>query len=92
MNSGVRFLGDDAKLDFVSAELGGEKIIVHSHGRLAGSRSEMRETALYAAAGSQSLDLFYHIDHIGKESNAVIDVKGALSDTAKKIFRGTLDF
>lgn len=79
-------LGDDAKLDFVSAELGGEKVIVHSYGRLAGSWSEMRETALYAAAGRQSLDLFYHIDHIGKESNAVIDVKGALSDTAKKNF------
>ena len=77
---------------FVSAELGGEKVIVHSYGRLVGSRSEMRETALYAATGRQSLDLFYHIDHIGKESNAVIDVKGALSDTAKKIFRGTLDF
>ena len=52
----------------------------------------MRETALYAAAGRQAWDLFYHIDHIGKESNAVIDVKGSLSDTAKKIFRGTLDF
>lgn len=51
-------LGDDAKLDFVSAELGGEKVIVHSYGKLAGSRSEMRETALYAAAGRQSLDLF----------------------------------
>lgn len=51
-------LGDDATLDFVSAELGGEKVIVHSYGRLAGSRSEMRETALYAAAGRQSLDLF----------------------------------
>ncbi len=39
----------------------------------------MRETALYAAAGRQSLDLFYHIDHIGKESNAVIDVKGLMT-------------
>lgn len=51
-------LGDHAKLDFVSAELGGEKVIVHSYGKLAGSRSEMRETALYAAEDRQTLDLF----------------------------------
>ncbi len=82
----------EAQADFVSAELGGEKVIVHSYGRLDGEGSGMNESALYAAGGSQSLDLFYHIDHVGKKTAANIDVKGALSGHAKKVFRGTLDF
>ena len=52
----------------------------------------MQEKAVYAARGDQHLDFFCHIDHIGKKTNAEIDIKGALADTAKKIFRGTLNF
>ena len=52
----------------------------------------MFERALYAGKGRQHLDFFYHIDHVGKKTKAEIDVKGALDDTSKKIFRGTLDF
>ena len=85
-------LAEGAKAHFTAAELGGEKIIVHSYGKLAGNKAEMTEKAVYAAKGKQHLDLFYHIDHVGKETKAEIDVKGALSDESKKIFRGTLDF
>lgn len=85
-------VAEGAKAHFTAAELGGEKIIVHSYGKLYGQKAEMTEKAVYAAKGKQHLDLFYHIDHIGKETKAEIDVKGALSDESKKIFRGTLDF
>ncbi len=85
-------LADGAKAHFTGAELSGEKIIVHSYGKLLGKKSEMVEKAVYAATGTQHLDLFYHIDHVGEETKAEIDVKGALSDESKKIFRGTLDF
>lgn len=85
-------LAEGAKAHFTAAELGGEKVIVHSYGKLAGQKAELTEKAVYAAKGKQHLDLFYHIDHIGKETKAEIDVKGALSDESKKIFRGTLDF
>ena len=85
-------LGEKAEADFSAAELGGEKVIVHSYGRLTGRESSMKERAIYAAKGKQHLDLFYHIDHVGEKTNAEIDVKGALSDESKKIFRGTLDF
>lgn len=83
---------DGAKAHFASAELSGEKIIVHSYGKLLGDKSEMTEKAVYAAREKQQLDLFYHIDHVGKKTKAEIDVKGALADESKKIFRGTLDF
>ena len=81
-----------ARADFYAAELGGEKIIVHSYGKLSGDASEMNERAIYAGRGRQHLDFFYHIDHVGKKTKAEIDLKGALADESKKIFRGTLDF
>ena len=56
------------------------------------SSTATQEKAVYAARGDQHLDFFCHIDHIGKKTNAEIDIKGALADTAKKIFRGTLNF
>ena len=57
-----------ARADFYAAELGGEKIIVHSYGKLSGDASEMNERAIYAGRGRQHLDFFYHIDHVGKKT------------------------
>lgn len=85
-------LHEGAICDFASALLGGEKVIVHSNGRLEGSKSGMTETAVYAASGTQHEDLFYHLEHVGKETKSHIDVKGSLNDHAGKVFRGTLDF
>ena len=85
-------LYEEANAEFASAMLGGEKIIVHSIGDLHGQKSNMTETAVYALKGTQHQDLFYHINHMGKESTSCIDVKGSLSGNAKKVFRGTLDF
>lgn len=85
-------LAKGAKADFSAAELGGENIYVHSYGLLAGDHSAMTEKAVYAGTKKQHLDFFYHIDHVGKKTHAEIDVKGALDDDSKKIFRGTLNF
>lgn len=78
--------------DFSAAKLGGHQIIVHSYGKLLGDKSKMREAAVYAAVQKQTLDLFYHIEHYGKDTDAKIDVKGALLDQSKKVCRATLDF
>lgn len=85
-------LAKGARADFSAAELGGENIYVHSYGLLAGDHSAMTEKAVYAGTKKQHLDFFYHIDHVGKKTHAEIDVKGALDDDSKKIFRGTLNF
>lgn len=85
-------LHENATADFLAAELGGENIIVHSYGKLIGDNSSMTENAIYVAKGSQHLDFFYHIDQIGKKTNAEVNVNGALDDEAKKVFRSTLNF
>lgn len=84
--------GKEAKAQFVAAKMVGEKSILHSYGKLSGDKSEINEGTVYAAGGTQHLDLFYHIDHVGKETKAQIDVKGSLSERSSKTFRGTLDF
>lgn len=81
-----------ARADFVSADLGGQTVITHSRGWLEGKGAVMHEYGLYAAGGRQVLDLFYHIDHTGEETESDIEVKGALSGEAKKVFRSTIDF
>lgn len=81
-----------AKAHFASAELGGGVVIVNSRGILRGKASVMHESDLYAAGGERKLDFFYHIDHLGEDTESDIDVKGALAGKAKKIFRGTIDF
>ena len=85
-------LAKGARADFSAAELGGENIYVHSYGLLAGDHSAMTEIVVYGGTKKQHLDFFYHIDHVGKKTHAEIDVKGALDDDSKKIFRGTLNF
>ena len=83
---------DGAEAEFVSADIGGRTVIINSRGYLDGVKSVIREYGLYAAGGDQNLDLFYHIDHIGEESESDIEVKGALIERAKKSFRSTIDF
>ena len=85
-------LAEGAKADFSAAELGGEGIYISSYALLEGDRSSMTEKAVYAGTKKQHLDFFYHMDHVGKKTKGIIDVKGALDDESKKIFRGTLDF
>ena len=38
------------------------------------------------------MNLAYEINHIGEQSESDILVNGALKDTAKKTFKGTIDF
>ena len=85
-------LADRAEADFTAASLGGCETILHSRGFLFGKKSRLDEAAFYAADGKQKQDFFYHIDHIGEESESNIDVRGALAGHAKKVFRGTIDF
>lgn len=48
--------------------------------------------SIYLGQNASKMDHHYKMVHLGKNSESYIDVKGALTDTASKIFRGTLDF
>ena len=46
----------------------------------------------YLGRKQQVIDLNLAVDHVGRNTRSDIDVSGALSDSAKKVFRGTIDF
>ena len=46
----------------------------------------------YLCRKQQVIDLNLAVDHVGRNTRSDIDVSGALSDSAKKVFRGTIDF
>lgn len=46
----------------------------------------------YLGRRQQVIDLNLAVDHVGRNTRSDIDVSGALSDSAKKVFRGTIDF
>jgi len=48
--------------------------------------------SIYIGNRDRELDLSYYMNHIGRRSISNIEVKGALKDRAKKVFKGTIDF
>ncbi len=59
---------------------------------LDGDNSSCDLFAAYFADGERKVDLNYIIRQIGIKTDAVMNVRGALSGKAEKTFRGTLDF
>lgn len=46
----------------------------------------------YLGRNAQVIDLNLAVDHTGRDTRSDIDVSGALAGSAKKVFRGTIDF
>ena len=46
----------------------------------------------YLGRDEQVIDLNLAVDHVGQNTRSDIDVSGALSGSARKVFRGTIDF
>ena len=74
------------------AEIGASRVLAQVKIHLAGDGSKADVAALYFGDGTRSIDLNYVITQAGKKTEANMQVRGALQDSAAKIFRGTLDF
>ncbi len=46
----------------------------------------------YLGDGSQSVDMNMAVNHFGRDTTSEIDASGALKGSARKVFRGTIDF
>lgn len=82
----------DAAVKLVQVEIGAKRSFFNYTSNLLekGANTEIR--AIYFADENRELNLSYEINHIGQESESDILVNGALKDTAKKTFKGTIDF
>ena len=83
---------ENAKVKFTSVDFGGEKSVTNYYSNMFGDSSQNEVYGIYLGIGKQMIDLNYIAELKGKKDNILIDIQGALSDNAKKHFKGTIDF
>lgn len=83
---------DQAVMEYVSAEVGGNLLATNYQAFLEGVASESHAYSAYLGTHEQRLDMAYKTTHIGRKTKSTMDVRGALKDQAKKVFRGDLKF
>lgn len=59
---------------------------------LEGDSSSINAEVAYLGKNSQTIDYNIAVNHWGKDTHSEINAAGALMDSAKKVFRGTIDF
>lgn len=83
---------EGATVNFIQIESGAKRTVTNYRANLIGKKAQTFVESVYFVNGDNNLDIFYHINHIGEQTNADILVNGALKDKARKTFKGTLDF
>lgn len=82
----------DGRIELVTLELGGCRVYSSAYITLSGKESSLSSNMGYLVRGEHFLDINYVADQRGKKTDALMQFKGVLMDTAQKTFRGTLDF
>lgn len=82
----------NAKINYTIVDFGGVHSITNYYSNLIGESSDNSLNVIYLGKENQLFDLNYIGELRGKKSNINIEVQGALKDTAKKHFKGTIDF
>lgn len=85
-------LEKDAHLHATIIEVGGKKAISKFFTHLQGENSKADIAVLYFGDKKRTLDMNYLVRLSGRNTDATLNVGGALMTGSKKIFRGTLDF
>lgn len=85
-------IADSAKVEYVNIEVGSKKNIYNFVTKLDGKESDLRHDFAYLGINQQHFDVSMVMTHQGVKSNSDIQHVGALNDSAKKSFRGTIDF
>ena len=85
-------LAKKAKVNYTTIDFGGQNSITNYYSNLEGEDSENIVNTIYLGKENQVFDLNYIGELRGEKSNINIEVQGALKDSAKKHFKGTIDF
>ncbi len=83
---------EGARIRITQCELGSGHTVSGIMAALRGENSELAVDTVYLGDGERSLDFNYVANHYGKNSKSDMKVNGALFDSSRKIFRGTIDF
>jgi Fe-S cluster assembly scaffold protein SufB len=83
---------EQGHVELIQLVLSGKRIYQGSNIVLAGDESTMKSELGYAVSGDSLLDINAVVCHVGNNTESTMNVAGSLSDHAKKLFRGTIDF
>ena len=83
---------ENAKINYTIIDFGGKHSITNYYSNLQGDNCDNQLNTIYLGKEKQVFDLNYIGELRGKKSNIDIEVQGALKDTSKKHFKGTIDF
>ncbi len=86
------FCGRDSHVTLLNVLLGEGDLYSDTEVQLAGDGSALCAEYAYLARHNHTVDINLNAVHTGKNTSSEINAAGALSDSAKKIFRGTIDF
>lgn len=81
----------NARIDYCIVDFGGKNSVTNYYSNLEGKQSTNTINTIYLGKENQLFDLNYIGELKGEQSNIDIEVQGALKDTAKKHFKGTID-
>lgn len=83
---------ENAKFEIISVLIGDGDIYSDNHIELVGDKSSLSAETAYLGENGRTIDYNITSDHYGKSTKSGINASGALRDSAKKVFRGTIDF
>lgn len=84
--------GKDSSIKMIVVLLGKGDIYYDNLTELRGDGSSLVADIGYLGQMSQTIDINMVVNQYGKDTSSVITANGALTDKAKKIFRGSIDF
>mgnify|MGYP004588261337 FL=1 len=85
-------LEKNSKVNYTIIDIGGKTSVSNYYSNIVGENADNDLKSIYLGIGEQKKDINYIAELRGAKTNIDIDVQGALKDSAKKNFKGTIDF
>lgn len=82
----------NSKLKYTIIDIGGKTSVSNYYSNIIGENADNDLKLIYLGIDNQRKDINYIAELRGVKTNIDIDVQGALQDSAKKNFKGTIDF
>ena len=84
--------GENSSIEIAQLELGAKKIYQGIRSTLSQARSSFVHNAAYFIDGEREIDMNFVALQKGQKTTSDMNVYGTLKDSAKKTYRGTIDF
>ena len=85
-------LEKNSKVNYTIIYIVGKTSVSNYYSNIIGENADNDLKSIYLGIGEQRKDINYIAELRGTKTNIDIDVQGALKDSAKKNFKGTIDF